>query len=260
MKITESSSTPSNKAEGGSAPSSDISLSTPELGSGRLFDPTQQREIYSSHTSNGPPRFTDSSSELGGALTVQGGSMPGFQAHAMHNFEMRAIPPSGFQETPVDVRAPWEQSGGFTSSSRSSMIGTDGGFKPYSYRMPGLTVSSGDFASFPSSDFVMPWPGPYGKIEEAEQSEHVLSNIGYQPAALQEPQSAEAATYSPLDVNRATTQITAGGSHPADLCTPVMPLGQRHPFPFQTQLPVSVTPLPTQQQFPTLLYSAPSSY
>lgn len=272
QNVIERPSQPSNKVGAGSLPSSVVPSSPPELGSGRPFDRIHRLGSFPSLPSNVPPESPGSALEPGGALPGQDGTMPGFLPPGMSNFETGAMPPLGFQQTPVDGRAPCEQSDGFRSSLRNSMNVMDGDLQPPPYWRSGPTGPSGEFTPFFGAGPRMPPPIhdnmstsytssnphvwhpsqearsiPYGNTQDAEQSGHMPSNVGYQPMSAQEVEPVQAATYAPLVVNRATAQGAVGGPRSARVGTLAMPFGQRHHFAFQAPVTVSAYPRPSQQ-------------
>lgn len=271
QNVIESPSQSSTNVGAGSSPPSTKPPSHLELGLGMPFERAHVLGSFPSLPSHVPPGFSGSPLGPEGALPGQGDPMPGFLARGISDFETGAMPPSGFQQAPVDYRPPWKQSDGFRSSSQSSMDR----LQPPSCWRSSPTVNSGDFAPFLSAGFAMPPPGhhnvsisyppptphawhqsqearsiSYGNIKDAGESGHIPSNVGYQPPPAQEVKPAGAATYPLLDVNCATAQGAVGSPHSASLGTPLIPFPQRHPFAFQsqTQVAVSAPPLPRQQQ------------
>lgn len=211
--------------------------------------------------------------------------MLGFPARGMSDSETGTTPPLGFQHTHADVRTPCKQSDGFSSSSRRLTNRTEGYLHHSSYRMSSLMVHLGDWTPAPSADATMPptvhydmstsyalsnpnfWHQSqgvrsmcYGNIQDAGQSGYAPSSVGSQPLTAQEVQPVGAATYPPVVIDHATAQGEVDILHPAPVFSPTIPFSQKHPFAFQTQVPVSASSLPREHQSQNARYSEQSSY
>lgn len=259
-------------------PSSGVSPSPPELGSGRPFERARQFGSFPSLPSNAPPGYHGMPLESASGMPVQGDLVPAFATDGMSDIDVGRLPQHDFGYPPTmegtrSFQSPQE----LTPHHLSSMSHLNESVQPTYWR----TSPSGqatDFAPFPSSGpaaqptshdapytFSPPeshsWSSSsqpstrsmsYSNPQEGAQHGYMPPQMNYQPQTIP---SNPPATYPPLDVSRATMQAAVPGPHSAPVGTPVAPYMPGQPYMFQPQAPMTASPLPTQQSYPGQWYS-----
>lgn len=264
-------------------PSSGVSPSPPELGSGRPFERARQFGSFPSLPSNAPPEYHGVPLEPGSAFPGQGDFAPALAADGMSDINAGRVPHHDYGYPPTmntsrTFQAPQEM----TPQHLSSMSHLNEPVQPTYWR----TSPSGqttDFAPFPSSgSAVQPTPQDapytfsppeshswssssqpstrsmsYSNPQEGAQHGYIPAQMNYQPQGLQPNPPA---TYPPLDVSRASMQSAMPGPHSAPVGTPIAPFMPGQPYIFQPQGPITASPLPTQQHYQGPWYTDSASF